>query len=101
MSEKPSAYAAAGVNIDSKMNALKAIKTMVASTKTVNVAGGIGSFGGLCRLPQGMRDPLIVASTDGVGTKLKVACMMKKHDTVGQDIVNHCVNDILVQGTTY
>ena len=98
MSEKPSAYAAAGVNIDSKMNALKAIKTMVASTKTVNVAGGIGSFGGLCRLPQGMRDPLIVASTDGVGTKLKVACMMKKHDTVGQDIVNHCVNDILVQG---
>ena len=98
MSEKQSAYAAAGVNIDSKMNALKAIKTMVASTKTVNVAGGIGSFGGLCRLPQGMRDPLIVASTDGVGTKLKVACMMKKHDTVGQDLVNHCVNDMLVQG---
>ena len=98
MSAKPSAYAAAGVNIDNKMSALKAIKAMVASTKTVNVAGGIGSFGGLCRLPQGMKDPLLVASTDGVGTKLKIACMMKKHDTVGQDIVNHCVNDILVQG---
>jgi phosphoribosylformylglycinamidine cyclo-ligase len=80
------------------MSALKAVKTMVGSTKTVNVAGGIGSFGGLCRLPQGVKDPLIVASTDGVGTELKVACMMKKHDTVGQDIVNHCVNDILVQG---
>ena len=98
MSAKDSAYAAAGVNIDSKMDALKAVKAMVGSTRTVNVAGGIGSFGGLCRLPQGQKDPLIVASTDGVGTKLKIACMMKKHDTVGQDIVNHCVNDILVQG---
>ena len=98
MSTKPSAYAAAGVNIDNKMSALKAIKTMVNATKTVNVAGGIGSFGGLCRLPKGVKDPLLVASTDGVGTKLKIACMMKKHDTVGQDIVNHCVNDILVQG---
>ena len=94
-----SAYAAAGVNIDVKMDALKAIKTMVGATKTVNVVGGIGAFGGLCRLPQGSaKDTLLVASTDGVGTKLKVAVMMKKHDTVGQDIVNHCVNDILVQG---
>jgi selenophosphate synthetase-related protein len=94
-----SAYAAAGVNIDNKMDALKAIKTMVGSTKTVNVVGGIGSFGGLCRLPQGSpKDTILVSSTDGVGTKLKVAAMMKKHDTVGQDIVNHCVNDILVQG---
>ena len=94
-----SAYAAAGVNIDVKMDALKAIKTMVNATKTVNVVGGIGSFGGLCRLPQGSpKDTLLVSSTDGVGTKLKVAVMMKKHDTVGQDIVNHCVNDILVQG---
>ena len=94
-----SAYAAAGVNIDNKMEALKAIKAMVGGTKTVNVVGGIGSFGGLCRLPQGSpKDTLLVSSTDGVGTKLKVAAMMKKHDTVGQDIVNHCVNDILVQG---
>ncbi len=94
-----SAYAAAGVNIDSKMEALKAIKTMVGTTKTPNVVGGIGSFGGLCKLPNGSsKDTLLVASSDGVGTKLKIACMMKKHDTVGQDIVNHCVNDILVQG---
>ena len=94
-----SAYAAAGVNIDNKMDALKSIKSMVGATKTVNVVGGIGSFGGLCRLPQGSsKDTLLVSSTDGVGTKLKVAVMMKKHDTVGQDIVNHCVNDILVQG---
>ena len=94
-----SAYASAGVNIDNKMAALKAVKNMVASTKTVNVVGGIGSFGGLCRLPQGsQKDTLIVSSTDGVGTKLKVAVMMKKHSTVGQDLVNHCVNDILVQG---
>ena len=94
-----SAYAAAGVNIDNKMDALKAVKALVGSTKTVNVVGGIGSFGGLCRLPQGSpKDTLLVSSTDGVGTKLKVAAMMKRHDTVGQDIVNHCVNDILVQG---
>jgi len=94
-----SAYAQAGVNIDSKMTALRAVKEMVSKTKTVNVVGGIGSFGGLCRLPQGSsKSTLLVSSTDGVGTKLKVAVMMNKHDTVGQDIVNHCVNDILVQG---
>jgi phosphoribosylformylglycinamidine cyclo-ligase len=98
-SASKSAYAAAGVNIDNKMSALQAIKTMVGATKTSNVVGGIGSFGGLCRLPQGSGSgTLLVSSTDGVGTKLKVAAMMKKHDTVGQDIVNHCVNDILVQG---
>lgn len=93
-----SAYAQSGVNIDNKMTALKAIKTMVGSTKTPNVLGGIGSFGGLCKLPAGPKDQILVSSTDGVGTKLKVASMMKRHDTVGQDIVNHCVNDILVQG---
>ena len=70
---------------------------MVAATKTQNVIGGIGAFGGLHKVPAG-KDMILVASTDGVGTKLKVAAMMKKHDTVGQDIVNHCVNDILVQG---
>ena len=97
--EQSSAYTQAGVNIDNKMSALKAVKALVSATKTVNVVGGIGSFGGLCRLPQGSsKDTLLVSSTDGVGTKLKVAMMMKRHDTVGQDIVNHCVNDILVQG---
>ena len=98
-SAKKSAYAQAGVNIDVKMGAVGAIKQMVAATKTQNVLGGIGSFGGLHKVPAG-KDRILVASTDGVGTKLKVAAMMNKHDTVGQDIVNHCVNDILVQGAT-
>ena len=93
----PSAYAKAGVDIDNKMAALVSIKSMVASTKTQNVIGGIGAFGGLHKVPAG-RNEILVASTDGVGTKLKVAAMMDRHDTVGQDIVNHCVNDILVQG---
>ena len=95
--QKKSAYAQAGVNIDVKMDAVGSIKQMVASTWTQGVIGGIGSFGGRHRVPTG-RDMILVASSDGVGTKLKVAAMMNKHDTVGQDIVNHCVNDILVQG---
>ena len=97
MEQKKSAYAAAGVNIDVKMDAVGSIKQMVASTKTKNVIGNIGAFGGLHKVPTG-REMILVSSTDGVGTKLKVAAMMNKHDTVGQDIVNHCVNDILVQG---
>jgi phosphoribosylformylglycinamidine cyclo-ligase len=92
-----SAYAQAGVDIDVKMSAVGSIKQMVASTKTKDVIGGIGAFGGLHKVPSG-KDQILVSSTDGVGTKLKVAAMMKRHDTVGQDIVNHCVNDILVQG---
>ena len=95
--KKKSAYAASGVDIDVKMNAVGSIKQMVASTKTQNVIGNIGAFGGLHKVPAG-KDQILVASADGVGTKLKVAAMMNKHDTVGQDIVNHCVNDILVQG---
>lgn len=95
--DKKSAYAQAGVNIDVKMNAIGSIKEMVASTKTANVIGNIGAFGGLHKVPTG-KDMILVASADGVGTKLKIAAMMNKHDTVGQDIVNHCVNDILVQG---
>ncbi|MBO7308089.1 MAG: phosphoribosylformylglycinamidine cyclo-ligase [Kiritimatiellae bacterium] len=95
--ETKSAYAQAGVNIDVKMNAVGSIKQMVASTKTANVIGGIGAFGGLHKVPTG-KGMILVSSADGVGTKLKVAAMMNKHDTVGQDIVNHCVNDILVQG---
>ena len=95
--KKKSAYAASGVDIDVKMNAVGSIKQMVAATKTQNVIGNIGAFGGLHKVPAG-KDQILVASADGVGTKLKVAAMMNKHDTVGQDIVNHCVNDILVQG---
>jgi len=93
---KVSAYTQAGVDIDSKMAGIEAIKNMAVTTKTKGVVGGIGNFGGLFQSPGS--DTLLVASTDGVGTKLKVAAMAKKHDTVGQDLVNHCVNDILVQG---
>lgn len=95
-SQKKSAYALAGVDIDSKMSGLAAIKTLVNATATKGVVGGIGSFGGLFLSPG--KDMLLVASTDGVGTKLKVAALARKHDTIGQDLVNHCVNDILVQG---
>ncbi len=98
METKQSAYAAAGVDIDKKMGGIETIKQMVKKTVTPGVIGGIGSFGGLFQSPGS--DTILVASTDGVGTKLKVAAMAGRHDTVGQDIVNHCVNDILVQGAT-
>jgi len=94
--QKKSAYAIAGVDIDAKMSGLSAIKEMVNATATKGAVGGIGSFGGLFMSPG--KDTLLVASTDGVGTKLKVAAMARKHNTIGQDLVNHCVNDILVQG---
>jgi len=94
--KKPSAYAAAGVDIDNKMRALSAIKRMVKATATRGVLSDIGMFGGLFASPG--RDQVLVTSTDGVGTKLKVAAMAGRHDTVGQCLVNHCVNDILVQG---
>ena len=91
-----SAYAAAGVDIDQKMKGIASIKKMVKSTRTSGVLNEIGSFGGFFASPG--KDKILVASTDGVGTKLKIAAMAGKHDTIGQDIVNHCVNDILVQG---
>ena len=94
--EKKSSYAAAGVDIDSKMEGIQAIKKLVATTATKGSVGGIGNFGGLFKSPGA--DSLLVGSTDGVGTKLKVACIAKRHGTVGEDLVNHCVNDILVQG---
>lgn len=93
-----SAYSQAGVDIDSKMSGIESIREMVASTTTKGVMSKIGSFGGLFASPG--KESLLVASTDGVGTKLKVAAMAQRHDTVGQDLVNHCVNDILVQGAT-
>ncbi len=95
-SRKSSAYAEAGVDIDEMMSGLSAIKRMVGSTSTDGVLSSIGSFGGLFQSPG--KECSLVASTDGVGTKLKVASMAGIHHTVGQDLVNHCVNDILVQG---
>jgi len=93
-------YRNAGVDIDAKYAAVRGAKAAIDSTRTPGVLQGIGSFGSLFRLADAgkFRDPVLVASTDGVGTKLAVAGMAGRHDTVGQDIVNHCVNDILVMG---
>jgi phosphoribosylformylglycinamidine cyclo-ligase len=92
-------YREAGVDIDRQDEALRRIKQLVASTKTPGVVSELGSFGGLFRL-KGPEDeaPILVASCDGVGTKLRVAFETGVHDTVGRDLVHHCVNDILVQG---
>jgi phosphoribosylformylglycinamidine cyclo-ligase len=96
--KKKSAYAAAGVDIDEMMGSLTAVKRMVKTTSTPSVLSNIGSFGGLFGSPG--KDHILVASADGVGTKLKVASMANRHHTVGQDLINHCTNDILVQGAT-
>jgi len=94
-------YRDAGVDIDKQDEALRRIKRMVAATKTAGVASELGSFGGLFRPDlSGLAEPVLVASCDGVGTKLRVAFETGIHDTVGRDLVNHCVNDILVQGAT-
>src|SRR5262245_24695956 len=92
-------YRAAGVDIDAQDMALARIKSVVKSTRTKGVLADIGSFGGMF-LPDlsGRKDPVLVASCDGVGTKLRLAFETGIHDTVGRDLVNHCVNDILVQG---
>lgn len=94
--KRKSAYASAGVDIDEKAQAIRMIKQMVDNTTVKGVMSGIGYFGGMFQAPG--RDKVLVASMDGVGTKLKVACLAGRHHTVGQDIVNHCVNDILVHG---
>ena len=92
-------YRTAGVDIDAGNEAVRRIRTLARSTFTAGVLSDIGSFGGLFRLDTNrLRDPILVASADGVGTKLKVAFMADRHDTIGVDLVNHCVNDILVQG---
>ena len=91
-------YKQSGVNIDAGNETVGRIRDLAKRTFTPNVLSSIGSFGGLFRLGEGYRDPVLVSSADGVGTKLKVAFMTGRHDTVGQCLVNHCVNDILVQG---
>jgi len=91
-------YQQAGVNIDAGNETVRRIKALAKKTYTPGVLSGVGSFGGLFALGKGVEDPVLVASADGVGTKLKVAFMTGTHDTIGVDLVNHCVNDILVQG---
>ena len=92
-------YRASGVDIDSGNETVRRIKALAKSTFTAGVLSDIGSFGGLFRLDRDRyQDPVLVSSADGVGTKLKVAFLTGRHDTVGADLVNHCVNDVLVQG---
>jgi phosphoribosylformylglycinamidine cyclo-ligase len=86
------------VDIDASGEAKKRIAKLVSSTFNDQTVGGFGGFGGMFRAPTGMRKPVLVSSADGVGTKLRVAIEAGRHDTVGHDLVNHCVNDILVQG---
>ncbi|MGA2667803.1 MAG: phosphoribosylformylglycinamidine cyclo-ligase [Ignavibacteria bacterium] len=93
-----STYTASGVNISEGDKFVETIKPLVKSTFSKNVISGIGNFGAFFKIPKNYKDPVFVASTDGVGTKIKIAIEMDKHDTVGEDIVNHCVNDIAVCG---
>jgi len=99
MTKKQKAYARAGVDVDLGNRLKRGIQSLVRQTHGPQVLGKIGGFGGLFRANfSGMREPVLVASIDGVGTKLKVAFALGKHDTVGADLVNHCVNDIAVVG---
>jgi phosphoribosylformylglycinamidine cyclo-ligase len=91
-------YAAAGVNLVAAERAKARIAELVRGTRTPLALGALGAFGGMVRLPAGYRRPVLVMSTDGVGTKVMVAARAGVHDTVGEDLVNHCVNDILVHG---
>ena len=93
-----SRYKDSGVDIDAAGRALKGIGELVRGTFREEVLSRIGNFGGLFTMPEGLREPVLVSSIDGVGTKLRLAFMTDRHDTVGEDLVNHCVNDILVQG---
>jgi phosphoribosylformylglycinamidine cyclo-ligase len=92
-------YRQSGVDIEAGNETVRRIRSLARATFTPGVLSEIGSFGGLFRLTPGQfREPVLVSSADGVGTKLKIAFMTGRHDTVGADLVNHCVNDILVQG---
>jgi phosphoribosylformylglycinamidine cyclo-ligase len=91
-------YAAAGVDLDTAEAAKRRINELVAGTRTPLSTGPVGAFGGMIRVPEGMRRPILVLSTDGVGTKVLVALEAGRFDTVGEDLVNHSVNDILVHG---
>ncbi len=97
--DTPSAYAAAGVNLDAAEAAKRVMREIVRVTHGPQVLGGIGGFSGLFALGGlGVRDPVLVSSIDGVGTKLKIAFALDRHESVAADLVNHCVNDILVCG---
>ena len=96
--EKGLDYASSGVDIDRSDAVKRRIRSVVESTFTAGARGAFGGFGGMFRIPAEAQRPVLVASADGVGTKIRVAIEANRHGTVGHDLVNHCVNDILVQG---
>jgi phosphoribosylformylglycinamidine cyclo-ligase len=96
--DTPLDYAASGVDIERSDAVKQRIRAVVESTFTAGARGAFGGFGGMYRIPADFKRPVLVSSADGVGTKLRVAIEADRHDTVGHDLVNHCVNDILVQG---
>src|SRR2546422_7982804 len=91
-------YAAAGVHLDAAEEARRRIAELARTTRTPLALGRLGAFGGMVRVPAGFERPVLVLSTDGVGTKVLVAARAGVHDTGGEDLVNHCVNDVLVHG---
>jgi len=91
-------YREAGVDIDAGDELVRRIKPMAERTRIAEQLGGIGGFAGLCALPTGMKEPILVSGTDGVGTKLKLAFLANIHDTVGIDLVAMCVNDVATSG---
>ncbi|OSN06203.1 phosphoribosylformylglycinamidine cyclo-ligase [Lonsdalea iberica] len=99
MTDKTSlSYKDAGVDIDAGNALVGRIKGVVKQTRRPEVMGGLGGFGALCALPQKYREPVLVSGTDGVGTKLRLAMDLKRHDTIGIDLVAMCVNDLVVAG---
>ena len=91
-------YRDSGVDVQAGYDAVRLMREHVARTMRSEVLGGLGGFGGMFELPEGMRRPVLVSGTDGVGTKLKIAFTMNRHDTVGIDCVAMCVNDVLCCG---
>ena len=98
MSKESLSYKDAGVDIDAGNQLVERIKDVTKKTHRPEVMGGLGGFGALCSIPQKYKNPLLVSGTDGVGTKLRLAMDLNKHDSIGIDLVAMCVNDLIVQG---
>ena len=98
MSKQSLSYKDAGVDINAGNALVERIKPEVKRTTRAEVIGGLGGFGALCAIPSKYKEPILVSGTDGVGTKLRLAIDLKKHDTIGIDLVAMCVNDLVVQG---